>query len=46
MRDWGASGAIVGSALVRRMAEAREQGETVSAAAGQFCTALRQALDA
>ena len=46
VRDWGASGAIVGSALVRRMAEAREQGETVSAAAGQFCTALRQALDA
>jgi tryptophan synthase alpha chain len=45
VRDWGADGAIVGSALVKRMAEAHHQGHPVAAAAGQFCEELRQALD-
>ena len=40
VRDWGAGGAIVGSALVKRMALA----EPV-AAAQQFCSELRTALD-
>ena len=40
LRDWGADGAIVGSALVKRMALA----EPV-AAAQQFCSELRTALD-
>ena len=40
VRDWGADGAIVGSALVKRMALA----EPV-AAAKQFCSELRTALD-
>ena len=40
VRDWGADGAIVGSALVKRMALA----EPV-AAAQQFCSELRTALD-
>ena len=40
VRDWGADGAIVGSALVKRMALA----EPV-AAAQQFCSELRKALD-
>jgi tryptophan synthase alpha chain len=40
VRDWGADGAIVGSALVKRMALA----EPV-AAAQQFCRELRTALD-
>ncbi|MFM1799281.1 MAG: Tryptophan synthase alpha chain [Cyanobacteriota bacterium] len=44
VRDWGADGAIVGSALVKVMAEARAAGEDVAAAAGRFCAALRQVL--
>jgi tryptophan synthase alpha chain len=46
VRDWGADGAIVGSALVKVMAEAHGQGSNVAAAAGQFCGQLRHALDA
>ena len=46
VRDWGADGAIVGSALVKVMAEAHGQGADVAAAAGQFCGQLRHALDA
>jgi tryptophan synthase alpha chain len=46
VRDWGADGAIVGSALVKVMAEAHCQGTDVAAAAGQFCSQLRHALDA
>jgi tryptophan synthase alpha chain len=45
VRDWGADGAIVGSALVKVMAEAREQGVDPAAAAGGFIAQLRQALD-
>ncbi|MFM7086393.1 MAG: tryptophan synthase subunit alpha [Cyanobium sp.] len=45
VRDWGADGAIVGSALVKRMAEARSQGRSVSAEAGRYCAELRLALD-
>jgi tryptophan synthase alpha chain len=45
VRDWGADGAIVGSALVKVMAEAHSCGQTVADAAGRFCAALRQALD-
>jgi tryptophan synthase alpha chain len=46
VRDWGADGAIVGSALVKVMAEACTQQQDVAAAAGAFCTELRRALDA
>ena len=46
VRDWGADGAIVGSALVKRMAEAHSQGRSVSEEAGRYCAELRQALDA
>ena len=46
VRDWGADGAIVGSALVKVMAEACAQQQDVAAAAGAFCTELRRALDA
>ena len=46
VRDWGADGAIVGSALVKVMAEAQSQQADVAAAAGRFCAELRQALDA
>jgi len=46
VRDWGADGAIVGSALVKVMAEAQAQGADVAAAAGLFCAELRRALDA
>ena len=46
VRDWGADGAIVGSALVTVMAEACAQQQDVAAAAGAFCTELRRALDA
>ena len=46
VRDWGADGAIVGSALVKVMAEAHCQQGDVAAAAGQFCSQLRAALDA
>ena len=46
VRDWGADGAIVGSALVKVMAEACTQQQDMAAAAGAFCTELRRALDA
>jgi tryptophan synthase alpha chain len=46
VRDWGADGAIVGSALVKVMAEAHSQQGDVAAAAGDFCGQLRTALDA
>jgi tryptophan synthase alpha chain len=46
VRDWGADGAIVGSALVKVMAEANATGTDVAAAAGAFCAELRRALDA
>ena len=46
VRDWGADGAIVGSALVKVMAEAGGSGQDVAAAAGRFCGELRAALDA
>ena len=45
VREWGADGAIVGSALVRAMAEAGSAGQDVSTAAGAFCSNLRQGLD-
>jgi tryptophan synthase alpha chain len=45
VKVWGADGAIVGSALVRAMAEAHGQGGDVAAAAGRFCAELRQGLD-
>ena len=46
VRDWGADGAIVGSALVKVMDQAHQTGESVAAAAGRFCAELRSALDA
>ena len=46
VRDWGADGAIVGSALVKVMAQAHSQQSDIAAAAGEFCTQLRSALDA
>lgn len=45
VRDWGADGAIVGSALVKRMAEASSHGRSVSEEAGRYCAELRNALD-
>ena len=45
VRSWGADGAIVGSALVRRMAEAAAAGTTVAEAAERFCRELRAGLD-
>jgi tryptophan synthase alpha chain len=53
VRDWGADGAIVGSALVKVMAASSadakasggDQASGVAAAAGTFCASLRQALD-
>jgi tryptophan synthase alpha chain len=45
VRDWGADGAIVGSALVQRMAECRLRGGDVAAEAGRFCAELRAGLD-
>ena len=45
VRDWGADGAIVGSALVKAMAEAHAAGQPVATAAGRFCAELRQGLD-
>jgi len=45
VRDWGADGAIVGSALVRQMAAAQALGQPVSEAAARFCAQLRHALD-
>jgi tryptophan synthase alpha chain len=46
VRDWGADGAIVGSALVKAMAAAQASGDDVAAAAAAFCGPMRQALDA
>jgi tryptophan synthase alpha chain len=46
VRRWGAEGAIIGSALVKRMAEARAAGGDGAAAAGAFCRELRAGLDA
>ena len=48
VRDWGADGAIVGSALVKVMAQAHASGgdpDAVALAAGQFCADLRRGLD-
>ncbi|MEA5415025.1 tryptophan synthase subunit alpha [Synechococcus sp. BA-132 BA5] len=45
VRRWGGDGAIVGSALVRRMAQAHQSGADVPAAAGAFTAELRAALD-
>lgn len=45
VRRWGADGAIVGSALVKRMAEAQASGRDVADAAGAFCRELRAGLD-
>jgi tryptophan synthase alpha chain len=45
VRAWGADGAIVGSALVKVMADARAAGDDVAAAAGLFCADLRRGLD-
>ncbi|MFM7548452.1 MAG: tryptophan synthase subunit alpha [Cyanobacteriota bacterium] len=45
VKGWGADGAIVGSALVRVMAEAQAQQGDGAGAAGRFCAALRQGLD-
>ena len=45
VRGWGADGAIVGSALVKVMAAAHAAGDDVAAAAGAFCTTLRDGLD-
>lgn len=45
VRDWGADGAIVGSALVKRMAEAHGRGQLASEEAGRYCAELRSALD-
>jgi tryptophan synthase alpha chain len=45
VRDWGADGAIVGSALVKVMAAAHADGTDVAAAAGRFCATLRSGLD-
>ncbi|MFM8276653.1 MAG: tryptophan synthase subunit alpha [Cyanobium sp.] len=46
VRRWGADGAIVGSALVKRMAAAHAAGEDGTAAAAAFCRELRAGLDA
>jgi tryptophan synthase alpha chain len=43
VRSWGADGAIVGSALVKRMAAAGEG--QVAEEAGRFCKELRSAAD-
>jgi tryptophan synthase alpha chain len=45
VRAWGADGAIVGSALVKRMAQAQQAGEDGATAAGRFCAELRAGLD-
>ncbi len=45
VRDWGADGAIVGSALVKVMAETHSSQGDVAAAAGRFCATLRAGLD-
>jgi heptaprenylglyceryl phosphate synthase len=43
VRSWGADGAIVGSALVKRMASAGPG--SAAAEAGLFCSELRKAAD-
>jgi tryptophan synthase alpha chain len=45
VRQWGADGAIVGSALVKAMAAAHSEGVPVADAAGRFCAELRAGLD-
>jgi tryptophan synthase alpha chain len=45
VRQWGADGAIVGSALVKRMADTQALGGDVAAEAGRFCAELRAGLD-
>jgi tryptophan synthase alpha chain len=45
VRQWGADGAIVGSALVKVMATAHSAGTAVGEAAGRFCAELRAGLD-
>ncbi|MEB3307019.1 MAG: tryptophan synthase subunit alpha [Cyanobacteriota bacterium] len=45
VKCWQADGAIVGSALVRLMAEAEAAGASGADAAGQFCARLRHGLD-
>jgi tryptophan synthase alpha chain len=45
VRAWGADGAIVGSALVKRMAEVKAAGGDVAGAAAHFCADLRRGLD-
>ena len=45
VRSWGADGAIVGSALVKRMAQAKADCGDPVATAGAFCAELRAALD-
>ena len=45
VRQWGADGAIVGSALVKVMAAAHSQGQSVAEATGGFCAELRAGLD-
>ncbi len=45
VRDWGADGAIVGSALVKVMAAATAAGADPAAAAGAFALELRAGLD-
>lgn len=45
VHSWGSDGAIVGSAFVKRIAAAAESGAAAAAAAGDFCAALRRALD-
>lgn len=45
VRQWGADGAIIGSALVKTMAEAAEAGGSAPLAAIKFCARLRAALD-
>jgi tryptophan synthase alpha chain len=46
VREWGADGAIVGSALVRAMEAAAVAGGDVPAAAAAYCATLRAGLDA
>lgn len=45
VRDWGADGAIVGSALARLMTATTDEPTTIPKAAGEFCEKLRTALD-
>jgi tryptophan synthase alpha chain len=45
VRQWGADGAIVGSALVKAMAAAAAAGQPVGEAAGRFCAELRAGLN-